>query len=674
MVTSSARGRDILTDCPRPVLATALLALALAVAVAGSASARGHSDDHWGHSSFVLEEATIADIQTAIKRRQITVTEIVKGYLARIKAYNGTCVEEPEGILGPITPIEDAGQVNALTTLNLRPSRRVAWGFDPRKARTLTGSADNSPQLRDALEVAAAQDAYFKRTRKLVGPMHGVVFSVKDMLDTVDMRTTSGADADYANDRPPHDATVVKRIRDAGGIILAKANMGEYASGSRSAFGGTMCNPYDTTRDVGGSSGGSASSVATNMVTCSLGEEGGPSIRMPSRLNSVVGLSQSQGLNSRFGSLNGEGLNDRQGGICRTAIDVARVLDVTAGYDAADELTTWSIGRKPSTYVTSETRHRKRPLDGLRIGVVREYMNKSLFTQADHQSIDIVEAALRDLRSLGAMVVDPGPGGALMQSCIDKYAPVVRNSLYVQQFPALFPAGTDQIDALLDLFFDPVDAPVGPTIRDFGPGGGATGEAKYKINRYLRERGDAKIRTLADLINNSRFYTDDFVNNRFRDVRASLIRSNAALSYDMSREIYDRHTIQQIVMQCMADERLDALTYPTGNIPPSVIKAPIEPTVNDRSHQAWNLLGQQGFPAITVPAGFTTAVYDRVHDPELPEGRLVGPIPARLPVGIDFAGLPFDEKTILRIASAYELKTRWRVPPPGFGPVPKPRP
>src|SRR5439155_10871124 len=191
--------------------------------------------------------------------------------------------------------------------------------------------------------------------------------------------------------RPPADATVVKRARDAGAIILAKANLGEYASGSRSSFGGTMCNPYDTQRDPGGSSGGSAASVATNMVTCSLGEEGGPSIRMPSRLNNVVGLSQSQGLNSRFGSLAGFGIGDRHGVICRTVKDLARIQTVIAGYDPNDELTVLSVGRVPTEPYESfvepaELSGSPRLLEGLRIGVVREYMNKSLFSEADAET------------------------------------------------------------------------------------------------------------------------------------------------------------------------------------------------------------------------------------------------------------------------------------------------
>ena len=143
-------------------------------------------------------------------------------------------------------------------TLNLRPVARRKWGFDERKARSMTDPVDDDPNMPDALEIAAKLDHHFATTGQLAGPLHGIVFSIKDVLDTFDMRTTSGGDADFANDRPPDDSTVVKRLRAAGAIILAKANLGEYASGSRSAFGGTMCNPYDTTRDPGGSSGGSA--------------------------------------------------------------------------------------------------------------------------------------------------------------------------------------------------------------------------------------------------------------------------------------------------------------------------------------------------------------------------------------------------------------------------------
>jgi Asp-tRNA(Asn)/Glu-tRNA(Gln) amidotransferase A subunit family amidase len=217
---------------------------------------------------------------------------------------------------------------------------------------------------------------------------------------------------------------------------------------------------------------------------------------------------------------------------------------------------------------------------------------------------------------------------------------------------------------------DPALVPDGPTIRNFGPANSAIGESRYKINRYLRERGDANIQSLSDLIEKANFYQDDVVNNRFRDVRATLERDDNARMLDMRERLFDRFAIQQIVVQCMSSLGIDALTYPTGNIPPAIIKAPIEPDKNDRSHQAWTLLGQQGFPVITVPAGFTTHVFDRVRDPSAPEGtRLVGPIPVELPVGIDFVGLPFDEPTILKIASAYEAATSHRRPPPDFGPL-----
>jgi Asp-tRNA(Asn)/Glu-tRNA(Gln) amidotransferase A subunit family amidase len=133
---------------------------------------------------FQLEEATITDIQQAILGRRITATALVTKYLERIKAYNGTCVNEPNGILGPVSTIPHAGKLNALMTLNLRPEARAIWGFDSRKARSQTDAVDDDPNMPDALEVAAALDASFARTGRFVGPLHGVVLAIKDHYGT----------------------------------------------------------------------------------------------------------------------------------------------------------------------------------------------------------------------------------------------------------------------------------------------------------------------------------------------------------------------------------------------------------------------------------------------------------------------------------------------------------
>src|SRR5213594_398330 len=426
-------------------------------------------------AKFRIEEATIEDIQSSILRGELTSTRVVELYLNRIKAYNGPCVNLPDGILGarPITPIKNTRQLNALMTLNLRPGKTEALGFDRRKARSMTDSVDANPSMPDALEVAAQQDAYFASTGKLIGPLHGVVFSIKDQYDTFDMRTTAGMDATYANDRLPNDATFVKRLREAGAIILAKANMGEMGTpNSRSSFGGPFCNPYDTARTPGTSSGGSGSSVAANLVTCSIGEETGGSIHHPAKNNSIVGLAATQELVSRDGMI-GAALNTRVGPLCRTVKDVARVLEVIAGYDPKDELTAFSVGRLPSEPYRSFAN--ERTLSGIRIGVIREHMNKKLFNEADVESIDIVERAVSDLRRLGATIIDPGAGGALFQGCVDKYAPIYRNRNFIEQFPSLFPVdaegkpASDRIAQLVDMFFNPSLVPAGPTIRNMGP-------------------------------------------------------------------------------------------------------------------------------------------------------------------------------------------------------------
>jgi Asp-tRNA(Asn)/Glu-tRNA(Gln) amidotransferase A subunit family amidase len=644
-----------------PWIAFATLALMLAGAPVPDVEAQRRP-------AFHLQEATIAHIQQAIRTKQITTVGLVELYLKRIAAYNGPCVNEPQGILGPITTIPNARRINALSTLNLRPARRMALGFDPRKARSLTNQADASPSMPDAIEVATAQDRQFARTGQLVGPLHGVVMAIKDQYDTFDMRTTSGADAQYANDRPPDDATFVKRLRDAGAIILAKSNLAEYAvDGARSSFGGTFCNPYDTEREPGMSSAGSATSVAANLVTCAIGEETVVSIRWPSSVNNLVGLAPTQELVSRDGMM-GAGLNMRTGPICRSVQDAARVLDVIAGYDPKDEMTVFSVGRKPARIYTSFASARR--LDGLRIGVIREYMSKKQFAKADEQSIDLVERALADLRKLGATIVDPGPEGALFGTCLPRYAPELLNSSFARQFPELFPAdraGTptsDQIATLLDLNAGPSRVAERLSLRTLGGGLGAAGEGKYMMNKYLRERGDANIRTNADLITKATFYSDP----NFPDRRQAREAAERAQVLDTSVRLQNRFALQTILLQCMQAQRLDALVSPTSTVPPRKLTAPREPAVNGRPPIGWSTIGQQGFPVLTVPAGFTTEVWDRVRDGDTP--RLVGPVAARLPVGVDFIARPFDEGLLFRIGSAYEAATRHRRPPDGFDAVP----
>lgn len=634
-----------------------------AVVVVGLLPSRGAAQPAPRRAAFSVEEATIAGIQQALQRKQVTTVGLVELYLQRIKAYNGTCVNEPQGILGPITTIPHARQVNALSTLNLRPAARARWGFDARKARSLTDAVDAAPGMPDALEVAAAQDAQLARTGRLAGPLHGVVLAIKDQYDTADMRTTSGADADYANDRPPDDATFVRRLREAGAIILAKANLAEYAvDGARSSFGGTFCNPYDTEREPGMSSAGSASAVAANLVTCAIGEETVVSIRWPASVNSLVGLAPTVELVSRDGMM-GAGINMRTGPICRTVADAARVLDVIAGYDPKDPFTVFSVGRKPAQGYAAAAGARR--LDGLRIGVVREYMNRALFTKADEQSLDLAERALTQLRALGATVVDPGPTGALFQGCLVKYGPELLNASFAAQFRQAFPVdasgqpASDHVATLLDMQANPARVPEGWSLRSLNTFGTA-GEGKYMLNRYLQERGDANIHSNADLIAKARFYTDP----NFPDRRQAREQAEQSRALDTSTRLQTRSALQTVLLQCMQEQRLDALVSPTATVPPRKLTAPREPAVNGRPPIGWSLIGQQGFPAITVPAGFTTEVWDRVRDGQ--GTRLVGPVAAALPVGLDFLARPFDEALLVRIAAAFEAATAHRRPPADF--------
>src|SRR6266403_1776899 len=436
---------------------------------------------------FHLEEATIADVHRAIRAKQITATRLVQNYFKRIEAYNGTCVkggiDAATGLqLGEITPVENAGQLNAYMTLNVRGKR------------SKTDTADNDPKLPDALEVARAQDAYFARTGKFVGPLHGIPMAVKDNFDTVDMRTMAGAAADYANDKPPKDATMVAKLRAAGAIILGKTNLDEYAPAGigRSTLSGQTCNPYDTKRITGGSSAGTAAAVAANLAICGLGTDTSGSVRYPSSLNALVGIVATQGLVSRAGIVPLTFSRDRGGPMCRNVEDTAAVLEVLTGDDPRDAITALAHGRQPVAYSNFTGR---RSLAGKRLGVVRDFMIEA--TIADRENIRIGNEALADMKSLGATLVDPVDFSGAIAEIMTAYEP----SFFTQIFPLAVPAGTKPIDHLAAIASNPKLLPGGArgvNLRVLAAGNPRV-EARYALDLYFKERGDPKFRGVDDL-------------------------------------------------------------------------------------------------------------------------------------------------------------------------------
>ena len=277
---------------------------------------------------------------------------------------------------GMIAGIPDAGQVNALATLNIRGERSVTCHGDydrhPSEGPLPEGAPPVCEVFRhfpDALERAAELDSEYGTNPDLEAmPMYGVTFSFKDPFDTKDMRSTGGGDADYDIDFPSRDHVLVDQLRQKGAIIFAKAINTEYNGRAgdpgggknhpekvlpstlgyqRSTWGGNPSNPYDTTRAASlGSSSGSAVSVSANLVMASLGEETRASCRGPSNHNSVaLILPHKSMLGFDGGAIGADIYCDRSGVHCRSIIDCAKVLDALKDpeegyYDPRDPFTT----------------------------------------------------------------------------------------------------------------------------------------------------------------------------------------------------------------------------------------------------------------------------------------------------------------------------------------------
>src|SRR3954454_8705401 len=306
---------------------------------------------------FRVEETTIAQIQSSLRDGSLTCRSLVERYLARIEAQD-----------------KKGAALNAIVLINP-----------------------------DALKTADDLDRRFRQSGP-VGPMHCVPVLVKDNYETIDMPTTAGS-LSLKGMMTGAEAFIVKALRDAGAVMIAKSNMAEFAFSPvetvSSILPGYTRNPYDTSRVTAGSSGGSAAGTAASFAAFGLASDTGDSIRGPAAHQALVGLRSTMGLVSRAGVVPLNLSADIAGAVTRTVADTAAVLQVIAGPDPADPITAGGrdhVARDYSALLRADG------LKGARLGVLHQaYDAPTLDTDVDA----VFKASLGELRNLGGEVIDP---------------------------------------------------------------------------------------------------------------------------------------------------------------------------------------------------------------------------------------------------------------------------
>jgi amidase len=733
--------------------------------------------------SFRIEEATIAEVHRAIQQGETTCKAIVQAYIDRARAYDGTCTQlvtrdgapipavagvtragsavsfsssttavasvlpkfaeyagpsidfgRMEATIsdpavhqqyGMVVGVPNAGQINALSTLNIRGERSVSCKAEcdaPPSSGPLPASCpktcDDFRKQPDALERAAALDAKYGRQPDLKAmPMYCVAFSFKDVYDTADMRSTGGADVNYAMDVPPQDSTIVAELRAKGAIIYAKANLDEYNAGSgdpggaakalsqgygagaRSTWGGTACNPYDTARETGGSSSGSAASVAANLVQCSICEETGGSCRQPAWRNDIVAFVTTKGLIPYGGAIGADPYLDRAGIQCRTVTDAARVLDALRDpkrdyFDPRDIYTALPKGlvsqRPYASFATTTGAGLKagKALAGMRIGIVREYMVKHAAN--DGAMSDLVNAdiqkVLRD--QLGAELVesfDPMyPDDPSIPNMTYNFQQALAEILpfhmpeYLQKsgLDGALPYAVPSYDVTKRDYMVKVGEGQAPwsdklNIRSVNSGP-ASASFAFNLAQYLLRRGDARVKDWASLNANAKYFSA----TRVAAMKNWENKVDLA-SEGITQNIKMREVMRLVILKVMRQNNIDVLVNPTTTIPPARIGYAGQPQVNNRPVGRFPTSANVGIPEITVPAGFNAVVYEPDYVLNAAKDGYVSAanndrrstLELPLPVGISFWAGPGDEGVVIKAAAAYEAATRHRKPPPAFGAV-----
>ncbi|MGW9478190.1 amidase [Saccharomonospora azurea] len=425
------------------------------------------------------------------------------------------------------------------------------------------------------------------------GPLHGVPVVVKDNIDTRDLPTTSGSAA-LRGLRAPDDATQVARLRAAGAVVLAKTNLHEYAMSiyTVSSLGGQTRNPYDPSRHPGGSSGGTAAAVAAALAPAGFGTDTCGSVRIPAAHNNLVGVRPTLGLSSRDGVAPLAGTQDTVGPLTVSVEDAALLLDATVGYDPADPVTEAARGRVPDSYTDGL---RRGAVAGARLGVVTDYLDTE---GRAAQTSALVRAAAADLENLGAEVVELGPQEGLMDAA--------------------------------------------------GAANRVRHEFERDLNAYLADSARGMPRRLAHLapprdeLTLADIVASGEVTPSVLDTLRAWVDSPSLPNPEYEEALRQRDRLRDLLTELLRRHDLDALVYPSISEPPTPIGV-------EQSYRNCRLAAFSGFPAVSVPAGFTA------------DG---------LPVGVELLGAPFSEPALLGYAYDYEQATRHRTPPAGTPPLP----
>ncbi len=739
--------------------------------------------------NFQVEEATVTSIHAAIQSGETTCQQVVQAYIDRAKAYNGVCtalvtqdgakvasvkgyvragkaltfptrtvkastlfpdLDQYRGLpleygrmektvsdpsvstqMGMRVGLPDAGQVNALETLNLRGERSVTCKgkFDahPSTGPLPAGAPAACEAFRrqpDALERAAELDAQYGSHPDLKRlPMYCVVAAFKDPYDTKDMRTTSNNDVNFAMDVPPFDSTIVAQLRAKGAIIYAKSVAHEFNAGPGnpggaakaqknwvqggqqiSSWSGQPCNPYDTERVVRGSSGGSGAAIAANLATIGICEQSGASCQGPASRNGIALILTTKGLTPDSGGIGNQWFNDRAGIHARTLGDAARVLDaikdpVNGYYDTRDPFTALPkalIPEQPyASFALSDAtlKQNAKPLQGLRVAILREHMVKPTLNHAaiSDQIDKEIKLVLRD--QLGADLVetlDPNYPD-------DPQVPNVRysfNDALSEILPRLMPEIFTRKNAKGELWFAipgydvtsydyllklskrqaPLTSAV--TILNFAEFGGTPchnancNDVAFDIDRYLIERGDARIRNWADWIANAKFRQD-----------ASVVGAENWKNFDghlkdgRSDRLARSYIARMALARMMYENGIDVFVHPENTVPTPKIQGP---NVGEASLDDISPFFQ--IPRIAVPAGMTEVIYEPKYALNadktnyisvLPPGTPQSTLPHPMPISITFFAGQGAEPTLIKVGTAYEAATHHRTPPPDFGPLGK---